>query len=58
MIYFYVVYTFHQKNLFILKMKFSNELENDIVFFPSKGNIMILGDSNARTSTLKEFIYK
>jgi endonuclease/exonuclease/phosphatase (EEP) superfamily protein YafD len=34
------------------------ELENDIIQFSSKGNIMILGDFNARTNTLEDFISK
>jgi hypothetical protein len=35
-----------------------DELENDIIQFSSKGNIMILGDFNARTNTLVDFISK
>ena len=31
-----------------------DELENDTVLFGSKRNIMILGDFNARTSTLED----
>jgi hypothetical protein len=34
------------------------ELENDIVNFSKKGNIMLLGDFNARTSNLKDFVSK
>jgi hypothetical protein len=35
-----------------------DELENDIIKFSSKWNIMILGDFNARTNTLEDFISK
>ncbi|CAB4018460.1 Hypothetical predicted protein [Paramuricea clavata] len=34
------------------------ELENDILNFSKKGNIMLLGDFNARTSNLKDFVSK
>ena len=34
------------------------ELENDITYFNSKGNTMILGDFNARTNTLADFVPK
>jgi endonuclease/exonuclease/phosphatase (EEP) superfamily protein YafD len=33
-----------------------DELENDIAQSSSKGNIIILGDFNARTNTLEDFI--
>ena len=32
------------------------ELENDLVYFSSKGNLLILGDLNARTSKLTDFV--
>ena len=35
-----------------------NELENDIIYFSSKGNILLLGDFNARTGKLDDFISK
>lgn len=35
-----------------------DEFENDILCFASKGNIMILGDFNARTGTLEDHISK
>ena len=35
-----------------------DELEKDIASFSSKGNIMLLGDFNARTGTLEDFISK
>jgi hypothetical protein len=35
-----------------------DELENDIIHFESKGNIMILGDFNGRTSTIDDFVSK
>ena len=34
------------------------QLENDITYFNSKGNTMILGDFNARTKTLADFVSK
>ena len=34
------------------------ELENDIISFSSKGKTMILGDFNARTSKLEDFVSK
>lgn len=35
-----------------------DELENDLASFSSKGNTMVLGDFNARTSKLEDFISK
>jgi hypothetical protein len=32
------------------------ELENDIILFSSRGNILLLGDLNARTSKLEDFV--
>jgi hypothetical protein len=32
------------------------ELENDLVLFSSKANILLLGDLNARTSKLEDYI--
>ena len=34
------------------------ELENDIISFQSKGNVIVLGDLNARTSKLDDFVSK
>ena len=33
-----------------------DKLENDIPFFKSKGNVIILGDFNARTSNLPDYV--
>jgi endonuclease/exonuclease/phosphatase (EEP) superfamily protein YafD len=33
-----------------------DDLENDIVYFSKKGNVMLLGDFNARTSKLEDFV--
>ena len=33
-----------------------DELENDIIVFSSRGNVLLLGDLNARTSKLEDFV--
>ncbi|CAB3994131.1 Hypothetical predicted protein [Paramuricea clavata] len=35
-----------------------HNLENDVVYFSKKGNVMLLGDFNARTSKLEDFVSK
>jgi endonuclease/exonuclease/phosphatase (EEP) superfamily protein YafD len=38
--------------------KILDDLENDVVHFSKKGNVMLLGDFNARTSKLDDFVSK
>ena len=35
-----------------------HNLENDVVYFSKKGNVMLLGDFNGRTSKLEDFVSK
>ena len=51
------VYIPPEKSAYFEKEIF-DELEEDIAFYSSKGNVMILGDFNARTDTCNDFISK
>lgn len=33
-----------------------DNLENEAIMFPTKGNVMLIGDFNARTSKLEDFV--
>ena len=51
------MYIAPERSAYFEKERF-DELENDIACFSSRGNVMILGDFNARTSTHNDYISK